>query len=117
MLAVETNLTSQESGRPMRRQFTSQQIDGYLQAQPASGLTIAAFCQQHGLHPSVFHGWKRRRRPPGGLTATFQEVVLPARIAPVWVAELALPTGPLLRWSAQADLARLAPLVAQLLRS
>ena len=114
---MEPHLPSQESGRRVRRQYTAPQIAEYLQAQPPSGLTITAFCQQHGIHPSVFHGWKRRRRQPAADALSFQEVALPTRISPTWVAEIALPTGTVLRLGAQADLTHLRPWLAELLRS
>src|SRR5512140_117921 len=104
-------------GRPPRRHFSPQQIAEYLRAQPASGLTIAAFCQQHGFHPSVFHGWKRRQRPGATAPPPFREMALPTLLSAPWVAEIALPTGTVLRFSAQADLAGLRPLLADLVRS
>jgi hypothetical protein len=38
-----------------------------LQAQQASGLTIAAYCQQHGISRTLF---QQRRRQAGPLTAS-----------------------------------------------
>jgi len=105
---METKLTTEETGRPTRRQFTVQQINDYLAAQVQSGLTINAFCQQQGIHPSVFHGWKRRRRATDPGSPAFQELNLPVALTTPWVAEIAWPTGTVLRVSAQADLPRLA---------
>jgi len=31
-----------------------------LEAQAASGLTVAAFCRQEGINQSLFHRWRRR---------------------------------------------------------
>lgn len=114
---MENNIPTNEPGRRPRRQFTPQQITEYLQAQACSGLTIAAFCQQHGVHPSSFYAWKRRQRAPVTESPTFHEVTLPGLPSSAWVAEMALPTGLVLRWTAQADLARLGTWLSQLLRS
>ena len=115
--AMETNLSPNEKGRPARRQFTPQQVAEYLQAQPASGMTVTAFCQQHGLHPSVFYGWKRRQRPAAVRTPSFHEVTLPALMTSPWVAEITLPTGAVLRLSAQANRTHLGPWLTELLQS
>ena len=114
---MENHIPSNETGRRPRQQFTSQQINEYLQTQARSGLTIAAFCQQHGLHPSSFYGWKRRQQSPATVSPTFHEVTLPALPSSAWVAEIALPTGIVLRWTAQADLARLASWLSPLRNS
>jgi len=100
-----------------RRRYTPKQILEYLNAQPRSGLTIAAFCQQQGFHPSVFYGWKRKQREPARAVPSFREVSLPALMGSAWMAEITLPTGAVLRLSAQADWAHLQPWLTELLWS
>jgi hypothetical protein len=111
---METNSLSPETKPGRRRLYTSEQVTEYLEAQPRSGLTIAAFCQQHGIHPSVFHGWKRRRQPAVAPLLSFREVSASACLSHPWAAELLLPSGTLLRVSPQADLRWLGQLLNQL---
>jgi transposase-like protein len=99
-----------------RQRYTSDQIDEYLQAQPRSGLSVAAFCQKHGLYPSLFYNWKRRRKESAMVAPAFREVSLPVLMDASWVAEIALPSGAMLRLSAQADWSSLRPWLAELLR-
>jgi hypothetical protein len=108
---MENDFPSSATQTPARRHYTPEQITGYLATQPGSGLSIAAFCQQQGLSPSVFYAWKRRRRLPGGEPPAFREMSLPLGFAPPWVAEIALPSGTLVRLSSLVD----PPWIGQLL--
>ena len=113
---MENDFPSSERKPQPRRHYTPEQITGYLAAQPGSGLSIAAFCQQQGFNPSVFYAWKRRRRPTGGEPPTFREMSLPLGFAPPWVAEIALPSGTLVRLSSLADRQWIGQLLDQLSR-
>jgi transposase-like protein len=113
---MEANIISPTLPRRERRRYSPEQIAEYLEAQPNSGLSIAAFCKRHGVSVSKFYGWKRRYRR--AMPAQFQEVAWPqagSSFVP-WIAELVLPGGLVIRLSAQADLARLRPWLAELLR-
>ena len=82
-----------------------------IQAWRASGLTQAAYCQQHGLNPYTFTGWRQRFPPtpadrpdiiPIRMTPTDaplatalvlrlnsgHQLELPASTAPAWLGEL-----------------------------
>jgi hypothetical protein len=114
---MESEIQAPAPRRITRRHYTPEQIEQYLAAQPSSGLTIAAFCQQNGVAPSVFYGWKRGRMKPGKPTSCFREVILPDLLTSSWVAEIALPNGAVLRLGEAADLLRLRVWLTQLLRS
>ena len=114
---METNSLPQEKDRPPRRRCTPEQITECLEAQPRSGLTLATFCQQHGLNPSVFHAWKRRRRQSPVAPPVFRELSLPSLISARWAAEIALPSGALLRVSSQADVRWVGQLLDQMAQS
>ena len=114
---METNDPSSELKPNPRRQYTPEQVREFLAAQPGSGLSIGAFCQQQGLSPSAFYAWKRRQRPAVGAPLTFREMSLPLGVATPWAAEIALPSGALLRLSPQADLRWIGSVLEQLIRS
>jgi transposase-like protein len=88
---------------------TAHEWQQQILAWQASGLTQAAYCQQHGLNPHTFKGWRRRvigaaAHTPGLLPIQVAAVVpastlvlrlasghaleLPAATGPGWVAEL-----------------------------
>jgi hypothetical protein len=110
---METNSVSQEKNPGRHRAYTPEQVNEYLEAQPRSGLTITAFCQQQGIHPSVFHAWKRRRRPGTFSPPAFREVAMAPLLSTSWAAEMLLPSGVLLRLSPQADLRWIGQLIDQ----
>ena len=114
---MEKTSPSQEKKHVHRRHFAPEQVREYLEAQPPSGLTIAAFCQQHGFNPSVFHAWKRRRRQSPVKPPEFRELSLPSILSAPWAAEIALPSGTLLRVSSQADVRWVGQLVEQMAQS
>lgn len=83
----------------------------HVETWQASGLTQAAYCQQQGLNPHTFNGWRRRftatpTTSPGVIPirvsptapapaaavvlrlASGHQVELPASTAPAWLAEL-----------------------------
>jgi hypothetical protein len=83
----------------------------HVEAWQASGLTQAAYCQQQGLNPYTFTGWRRRftatlATRPGVMPirvsptdpapaaamvlrlASGHQLELPASTAPAWLAEL-----------------------------
>jgi hypothetical protein len=78
----------------------------------ASGLSLKAFAQQHGLSRAQLHYWvyqKSRVKAPPTTTVTvprpvFQEIKLGSVLATEtgWAAEVSLPTGLAVRFSATA---------------
>jgi hypothetical protein len=98
----------------------------HVRDQELSGLSAAEYCRRHDLRPATFYGWRRLRRKfgPGriaatavGFTEVFQVGASPfppasgaARVADVsvalgvsWAAEVALPSGAVVRVGAGAD--------------
>jgi hypothetical protein len=114
---MENTSPFQEKKHAPRRRFRAEQISEYLESQPRSGLTIAAFCHQHGFNPSVFHAWKRRRRQSPVAPPIFRELSLPSFTSAPWAAEIALPSGALLRVSSQAEVRWVGQLLDQLARA
>ena len=105
-----------KAGRLPRRRYTTGQIQRYLEAQARSGLGVERFCREQRISASAFYRWKQGPRKPRSPTPAFEEVSLPAWAGSAWVAELTLPGGAVLRWSAQADWAQLHAWVSPLLR-
>ena len=58
--------------------------------QTASGMTARDFCEQHGIHITTFHGWKKQARKVKGARPKLAEVEVTAQAAPI---ELELPGG------------------------
>lgn len=93
-----------------RRYLKLEQWRALIEKQEASGESVTAFCQQHGLTPKTF--WNRRKAlreadqgkgmvvvaPPASSASTSTgamavswhgvELVLPASASPTWVAQL-----------------------------
>jgi hypothetical protein len=46
-----------------------------LERQPASGLSIVAFCQQEGVSEATFHAWKRKLHGPSSTRHSSGEAV------------------------------------------
>jgi transposase-like protein len=107
----------------MKRAVNQQLWDTWrqrLQQQADSGLTIAAFCDQHHIRPGSFYQWKRKlnsqpsapqapavsaaTRPtplPGTHEAPFlQLAAAPSATSSQWI-ELLLPSGAIVRLPAQ----------------
>jgi len=87
-----------------------QGISAWISRYRASGLSLRKFAQQHGLSAAQLHYWvyqKSRVKAPASTTVTvprpvFQEVKLSSVLgsAPGWAAEVSLPTGMVVRFSA-----------------
>jgi transposase-like protein len=89
----------------------------HLRAQELSGLSVAEYCRLHDVRPATFYGWRRLVREGGRARAgsgmvSFTEVVRvgppglagPARSpGAAWAAEVALPSGALVRVGPGAD--------------
>jgi hypothetical protein len=43
-----------------------EEIRRHLAAQPASGLSIAAYCDKHGIHHNTFYHWRKRYKDTAG---------------------------------------------------
>lgn len=88
----------------MRR--TPEQWSELLQAQQASGLSMAAFCREQGIRGKSFYYWHRKRVAPASAGSAFVRVTSPLRpvsactlrvgaaelvldeVSPLWLAEL-----------------------------
>ena len=70
-----------------------------------SGQTVAQFCAAEGVSESNFYLWRRRLAPPPA-PASNQPTIVPIRVTPPLVLatpiELALPSGTVLRFPADA---------------
>ncbi len=91
----------------------------HVRDQAAGGLSVAEYCRRHGLCAATFYRWRRQlpggrgRRPgppAGGGEVSFTEIsrvaaarVVPAAQAGPWAAEIALPSGAVVRVGAGAD--------------
>ncbi len=95
---------------------SSNEIADIIARYRASGLGLKAFALKTGLPPGRLHYWVYQqsarvtgRRPtqptPAGAVPVFQEVKLPARAewGCLWVAEVGLPGGVAVRFSASAS--------------
>lgn len=111
---MSNTLLSHSSGRTRRRRYSPPQIQAILAAYAHSGQTVAAFCANQGIHPSVFYSWKRKAAatlpPDPPPPPQFHELSLHSLAAAVWVAELALPSGAILRLGRAAEPAWVAQL-------
>jgi hypothetical protein len=90
------------------RDSTATEIATWIRRYRASGLTLPAFAKQHGLPPSRLHYWVYQKGPAtprrrGHSPTVFQELKLPAGLPlSSWSAEISLPAGPVVRFSATA---------------
>lgn len=110
---MSNTLLSHPSGRTQRRRYSPPQIQAILAAYRHSGQTVTAFCQAQGIHPSVFYSWRRKATAtPSAAPAPpqFHELSFESLATAAWVAELALPTGAILRLGRAAEPAWVAQL-------
>jgi transposase-like protein len=49
-----------------------------IRRQSASGLSVAQFCQRHGVAPSSFFAWKRRLRSPDTIHRFVEAKIAPS---------------------------------------
>jgi len=64
-------------GPPADRQARREWWRRQLQRQQQSGMTVAEFCRQHGLHAVTFYSWKRRFRDEAAAPATSSSMSQP----------------------------------------
>jgi hypothetical protein len=109
-------------------QFSSSEISKVLARYRSSGLGAKRFAQEHGIPPGRLHYWvyqkgRTKARKLSTLVRlaskpAFQEVTVttlgPATVN--WVAEVSLPQGPALRFSAAASPTWIASVVQALQR-
>lgn len=91
-----------------------------LRDQSQSGLSVAEYCRRHNLLATTFYHWRRQAREqtkdtkdtrqPGGVS--FTEIARVGGAQVQWVAEIALPSGAVVRVSTAAD-ARLLRMVME----
>jgi hypothetical protein len=90
------------------RAYTFTEIANWVRRYRASGIGLAAFAKAHGLSPNRLHYWiyqkapaphrRSNQRPP-----VFQELKLaPGLPLSSWGAEISLPAGLVVRFSATA---------------
>lgn len=85
----------------------------HVRDQEGSGLTVAEYCRDHDLCRATFYNWRRLQREcaESGLlrsSVSFTEIGRVAAVQSQWGAEIALPSGAVVRVGVGAD--------AQLLR-
>lgn len=83
----------------------------HVRDQEASGLSVAEYCQRHGLCAGTFYTWRRHSRggPAADAQVCFTEIGRVSAEAPQWAAEVVLASGAVVRVDGSAD--------AQLLRT
>jgi hypothetical protein len=86
--------------------YTPTEIAAWIRRYRASGVTLPAFAKQHGLPPGRLHYWVYQKervahRQRGQSPTVFQELKLaPGLPLSNWGAEISLPAGPVVRFSA-----------------
>ena len=97
-----------KTDRRTDRNSTTTEIANWIGRYRASGLTLPAFAKQHGLPRSRLHYWVYQKGPAtprrrGQSPTVFQELKLPTGLPlSSWGAEISLPEGPVVRFSATA---------------
>lgn len=90
------------------RTYPPSEIAAWIRRYRASGVGLPAFAKQHGLPPGRLHYWvyqkgRTAHRPPGQSPLVFQELKLaPGLPLSSWAAEISLPAGSVVRFSATA---------------
>ena len=88
--------------------YTPNEIVAWIRRYRASGVGLPAFAKQHGLPPGRLHYWVYQKEPVahrqrGQSPTVFQELKLtPGLPLSSWGAEISLPAGPVVRFSASA---------------
>ena len=76
--------------------------------QELSGLSVAEYCRRHAICEATFYNWRRLQRERGARrvassAVTFTEVSGVDSLRTPWAAEIALPSGAVVRVSTAAD--------------
>ena len=93
---------------PAERSYTPEEISVWIRRYRASGLALGSFAEQHGLSRNRLHYWVYDRRfsqprKPVAAAPIFQEIKLSAGLpVQTWAAEISLPTGAVVRFTATA---------------
>jgi len=105
---------------------SSEEIAATIARYRASGLGLHRFARQHGISPSRLHYWVYQRKggdrkaslAKSALSPVFQEIHLTARAESTggWAAEVGLPGGRLVRFSASVSAAWIGSIVQALTR-
>ncbi len=94
-----------DSSARSRSDTATQRWAARLERFSAGSHTVAAFCAAEGVSESNFYLWRRRLAPPTPC-ASNRPTVVPLRVAPLPAPatpiELALPSGTVLRFPADA---------------
>lgn len=100
----------------MRHDFNGEQVKSpeaiaaLISRFRASGLGLKRFAQEHGIPATRLHYWVYQKKnrspvpnhPPVSPSPLFQEVKIPAWPPQSWAAEISLPAGAAIRFSAAA---------------
>jgi hypothetical protein len=92
--------------RPSRRDpaATRQKWVDRVQRFRASDLSVAQFCLAEGVSVPAFYFWRRTLAAESATEPTSRPTVIPVRVArPAPAVEVVLPSGALLRFSADCD--------------
>lgn len=81
-----------------RTRWSEAQAKAALEDQERSGLTLQAFCQEHGWHPQRFYRWRRRLGATASTSAAQGKVAAPSFVR----AEVSLP-GLTPAWGSASD--------------
>jgi transposase len=102
---LEDALVSDSSPRSRSDAAATQRWVERLDRFAAGNQTVVAFCAAEGVSESNFYLWRRRLAPPPASTPS-EPTVVPIRLtsppAPTTPIELALPSGTVLRFPADA---------------
>jgi len=103
------------------KSYTPEEIGGWISRYRASGMGLKAFAVQQGLSRSRLHYWVYGKRhckfaKPVVPAPLFQEVKLAGLPFANWAAEVSLPSGLAVRFSAAAAPAWIGAVVQQLQR-
>lgn len=104
------------------RRYTSEEISGWVRSYRAGSQSLGDFAVAHGLSRNRLHYWVYGRHPlPSpkavGVVPVFQELKVTAGLAtPNWAAEIGLPSGTVVRFTAAAAPAWVNSVVAGLRR-
>ena len=88
---------------PADRDYTPEEISGWVRRYRADSQSLGDFAVQHGLSRNQLHYWVYGRRHvraprPVGVAPVFQELKVTAALPPQnWAAEISLPTGAVAR--------------------
>lgn len=79
----------------MKNKIRAEEMAQVLEAQAASGLSKKAFCEEHGIAPSMFYYWQRRLVEAADKVGEEESCFTQVSVGPWSELEIRLPGG---RW-------------------